>query len=117
LTGCGGELVGAPLGRCGATSADESPLRSRLLGNHPNPFNPSTTIVFALDAPGAALVRITDVSGSTVATLTLGDLPAGRHEAVWDGRDAAGRPAASGVYLYELQALGLQHTRRMILIK
>lgn len=117
LTGCGGELVGAPLGHCGATAAGDAPQRSRLLGNHPNPFNPSTTIVFALDAPGAALVRITDVSGRTVATLTLGDLPAGRHEAVWDGRDEAGRPAPSGVYMYELQALGLQHTRRMILIK
>ncbi|MBK9303522.1 MAG: right-handed parallel beta-helix repeat-containing protein [bacterium] len=117
LTGCGGELVGAPLGRCGATAVGETTARSRLLGNHPNPFNPSTTIVFALDAPGAALVRITDVSGRTVATLTLGDLPAGRHEAVWDGRDDAGRPAPSGVYMYELQALGLQHTRRMILIK
>ena len=109
--------MGAPLGGCDATAAGEPPPRSHLLGNHPNPFNPSTTIVFALDAPGTALVRITDVSGRTVATLTLGDLPAGRHEAVWDGRDDAGRPAPSGVYLYELQALGLQHTRRMILIK
>jgi len=117
FTGCGGELVGAPLGGCDATAVGETTARSRLLGNHPNPFNPSTAIVFALDAPGTALVRISDVSGRTVATLTLGDLPAGRHEAVWDGRDDAGRPAPSGVYLYELQALGLQHTRRMILIK
>jgi len=112
-----GEAIGAyPVG-CSATDAGEIPASATLLGNYPNPFNPATTIVFSLDVPARASVRIADVSGRVVATLTLGDLPAGRHQAVWNGRDDTGQSVASGVYLYELQALGTSHTRRMILVK
>jgi len=113
---CGGAIGAYPFG-CTATDVGAPRAAARLLGNHPNPFNPSTTISFELDAPGAASVRIVNAAGDVVATLTLGDLPAGRHAAVWNGRDDAGRPAASGVYLYELEALGSRQTRQMILIK
>lgn len=115
--GCDGGIVGAPRGACGVSAIDETPVSARLLGNHPNPFNPTTTIAFSLDAPGAARLRITDAAGRTVATYDLGDLPAGRHETTWNGRDDDGRPVASGVYVCELQALGTQHSRRMILVK
>ena len=112
-----GEAIGAyPVG-CTNTGVGDTPSAVQLLGNYPNPFNPATTIVFSLDVSTEASVRIADVSGRIVTTLTLGKLPAGRHEAVWNGRNDAGHPVASGVYLYELQALGTSHTRRMILVK
>lgn len=114
---CGG-FIGALPADCSTTGAQDAPrVAAHLLGNHPNPFNPSTTIVFRLDESGQADVRIFDVAGRTVATLTLGDLPAGRHEAVWNGQADDGQPAASGVYFYELEALGTKQSRRMILVK
>jgi len=117
-TGCDGALIGAKPADCGATGADDAPRSpAQLIGNYPNPFNPSTTIVFRLDEPGAADVRIFDVAGRTLTTFTWSDLPAGRHEAVWNGRTADGQQAASGVYFYELDALNTQQSRRMILIK
>ena len=114
---CGGR-IGAKPASCDYTGVPNA-LRAgaHLLGNHPNPFNPRTTIVFRLDEPGSADVRIFDVAGRTVAALILGDLPAGRHEAVWDGNTEDGQQAASGVYFYELQALGTKQSRRMILVK
>jgi len=117
-TGCAGALVGALPADCGATGAEGAPrISAHLVGNYPNPFNPRTTIVFRLDEPGTADVRIFDVAGRTMATFTWSDLPAGRHEAVWDGRATDGQQAASGVYFYELNALNTQQSRRMILIK
>jgi hypothetical protein len=115
--GCGGELIGALPADCGATGADGPPRFAHLLGNYPNPFNPRTTIVFRLDEPGAADVRIFDVAGRILAHFTWDDLPAGRHEAVWDGRAEDGQSVASGVYFYELDALNTQQSRRMILLK
>ena len=113
---CGG-VIGALPADCGYTGMGDVAAAAHLLGNYPNPFNPSTTIVFRLDAPGRAGLRIVDVAGRTVATLTLGDLPAGRHEAVWNGDADDGREVASGVYFYELSALGTTNSRRMILLK
>jgi len=117
-TGCAGELIGALPADCGATGAQSAPrTAAHLVGNYPNPFNPRTTIVFRLDVPGAADVRIFDVVGRTLAKFTWNDLPAGRHEAVWNGRAEDGQPVASGVYFYELRALNTQQSRRMILLK
>ncbi|MBU2503131.1 hypothetical protein KJ682_17510 [bacterium] len=51
-------------------------------------------------------------------TLLSGEVVAqGRHEAHWDGRDASGRQAASGTYLFRLEAGGQAETRRAVLIK
>jgi hypothetical protein len=52
-----------------------------------------------------------------VTVLALGHLAAGQHEAAWNGLGADGQPVASGVYLYELDALGVKHAMRMTLVK
>ncbi|MCP4143828.1 MAG: hypothetical protein GY752_00940 [bacterium] len=101
----------------GCASGVETPASVHLLGNYPNPFNPSTTIAFMLDEPASAELIIRDVQGRAVKHITLGDLPAGRHESAWNGRDNNDRPAASGIYFYELHAMGMKQSRRMILIK
>jgi len=116
LSGCDGRVVGAEPGQCGATAVPDL-AGCRLLGNYPNPFNPSTRIVFSLDAPARADLRIVDAAGRQVATFVLGDLPAGRHEVFWNGRDAGGHALASGIYVCELQALGQRRTMGMILLK
>ncbi len=72
------------------------------LGAFPNPANPRAVLAFALPAATRASLRILDARGMVVRTLDLGERPAGRHEAVWDGTDAAGRAVASGSYLARL---------------
>jgi hypothetical protein len=89
----------------------------RLHPNHPNPFNPMTTIRFDLPAAGNARLAIYDLAGRLVRVLVEGERPAGSHEAVWDGRDASGRAVPSGSYLARLVAGGKVETVRMGLVR
>jgi len=88
-----------------------------LLQNSPNPFNPVTYIEFVLDKSARAHVRIYDVSGKVLRTLVNETLSAGKHRALWDGRDDSGRIMASGVYVCRLEAEGKSAVRKMVLLK
>jgi hypothetical protein len=92
-------------------------LAFNLHGNYPNPFNPTTTISF--DLPKAATVNldIFNLRGQKVRSLVNTELPSGTHNAVWNGRDDAGSPVSSGVYLYRLSNGEREITRRMVLMK
>ena len=72
----------------------------------PNPFNPMTTISFALPKTTQVQLRVYDLSGKLVTTLAEETLSAGQHEVIWTGRDDNGRQAASGMYFYRLVAEG-----------
>ena len=85
--------------------------------NHPNPFNPTTTIRFTLDAKTHATLRVYDVAGRLVATVLSRELPAGPQRAVWDGKNNRGESVASGVYFYRLSASGREATRKMVLLR
>ena len=77
----------------------------RLHGNWPNPFNASTTIAFDVSGIVPVHLVVYDVLGRRVRTLYSGELlTAGHYRTSWNGRDDEGRPAASGVYLYQLIA-------------
>ena len=85
--------------------------------SYPNPFNPSTTIRYAL--PEAANVRLTvySILGQEVKTLVNAPQAAGFYSMHWDGRDALGRQVSTGVYLYRLEAGANVAVRKMILAK
>ncbi len=101
-----------------STAAGDAPARVSLrLGNHPNPFNPRTTVAFALDAPARIELAVYDLSGARVALLADGVYPAGDHAVSWDGRDARGNPLASGIYLARAVTRGAVQTRRMTLVR
>lgn len=85
--------------------------------NFPNPFNPSTTIAYGLPERSRTRLVVYNVLGQRVATLVDREQPAGRYKIVWDGRDAAGRPVASGVYIYRLQAGDFVATKKLVLVK
>jgi subtilisin family serine protease len=91
--------------------------RLTLERNRPNPFNPSTSIVFEIAKAGRASVRVYNVQGALVRTLVEAPLPAGRYRSTWDGRDAQGRAVGSGVYVTELRAEGKRLTQKMSLLK
>ena len=90
---------------------------------HPNPFNPSTTIQYDLPEVSRVQLVIYDLAGRTVTTLVSGVVNAGYGAALWHGRDEAGRPAPTGVYIYRIIATGLDsgerftQTRKMVLLK
>jgi hypothetical protein len=88
-----------------------------LYPNAPNPFNPRTTIRFDLPVAGQAQLSIYDLAGRLVRVLVEGEVPAGSHEAVWDGRDASGRSAPSGSYLARLVAGGKVEGVRLSLVR
>jgi hypothetical protein len=94
-----------------------APARTSLLANYPNPFNPSTTIPFALEASADVRLTVYDMLGQRVAELADAHLPAGAHQVTWDARDAGGRPVAAGVYLVRLVAGAQVDQRRVTLIK
>lgn len=94
-----------------------SPAGNVLAEAVPNPFNPSTRLDFEIAKSGPVRLRIYDPAGRLVVTLVNETLSAGRHHAVWDGRDSAGRMAAAGIYLYRLETGDFSTTRRMTLIK
>jgi hypothetical protein len=88
-----------------------------LYGGSPNPFSRETAINFDLPRPGDALLQIYDLTGRLVRTLVHGPIRAGRHQAFWDGTNAGGRPVSSGVYLYQLSAMGETLTGRLTLLR
>jgi photosystem II stability/assembly factor-like uncharacterized protein len=101
----------------GASGAGDLPAALSLAQNHPNPFNPSTTIAFSLARDAQVELKIFDARGALVRTLVDGTRPAGEQQAVWNGRDDNDRQVAAGVYLYRLKADGRELQRKMTLVK
>jgi M6 family metalloprotease-like protein len=89
--------------------------------NHPNPFNPYTTISFSLGSQGTTPVHmvIYNVRGQRVRTLLDGskEFSAGPHTTIWNGRDDRGNELSSGIYFYRMSAGSFVQTKKMILIK
>jgi hypothetical protein len=83
----------------------------------PNPARDDMAIGFGLSRSGKVSLAIYDLAGRKVRQLAGGSMAAGRHDLVWDGRDAAGRSVPIGVYLIELQAEGRMLTRRAIRVR
>ena len=88
------------------------PTQFILAGNYPNPFNPATTIRYALPQAEQVRLAVYDLLGREVALLVDGNMAAGEHAVVFE---AAGLP--SGTYLYRLEAGSFSQTRRFILLK
>ena len=100
-----------------AVAPRRAPRTDELSQNHPNPFNPATTIEYGLASSSRVAIGIYDVKGHLVRTLVDQTIPAGWHTTEWNGRDQAGNPVASGVYLYRMVAGSFVQTRKLVLLK
>jgi flagellar hook assembly protein FlgD len=94
-----------------------TPAHTALRLAFPNPFDRSTTVVFALAQTGPASVRVFDVAGRNVRTLVSGVQPAGERVLAWDGRDDQGGRLGAGVYMLRLEAGGHSETRSVRLVR
>ena len=101
----------------GSVKVEDAPQAFQLSPARPNPFNPRTTISFSLPAPGHASLAVYDITGRKVRTLVSGPMSAGAHSVTWDGRDDAGKPAASGVYISRIAAGERVAAGKMVLLK
>ena len=128
VTACGKHVHAGTAGRgadlyavaipASGTAAGEAPSPGFALGlNHPNPFNPQTTLRFSLARSGPARLCIHDPSGRRVRTLLDRALPGGEHAIDWNGRDDAGRLLPSGVYLLRLEAGEDAASRKIVMSK
>lgn len=81
-------------------------------GSFPNPFNPVTSIAFSLPKSGMATLRIYNITGRLITTLSESFLPSGYHEISFDGRTLS-----SGTYLYVLSTDFGSYSGKMILSK
>jgi len=88
-----------------------------LLGNFPNPFNPSTSIRYQVSSITHVNIEIFNIRGQRIKSLVNEEQRAGEHSITWNGRDDNGNNVASGVYLYRMRAGEYQSTRRMMMIK
>jgi hypothetical protein len=92
--------------------------RNELRQNHPNPFNPVTTIRYQVKTTGPVTLRIYNVAGQLVRTLVSETVEAGRiHDVNWRGQNDSGLEVSSGVYFYRLVTGEYTQTRKMVLLK
>ena len=104
----------------GGEETPSGPSAYRLYQNHPNPFNPQTSIRFDVPAEAGRVpvaLAIYSVRGERVRVLVDEEKAPGTHQATWDGRDDNGVMVGSGVYFYSLRAGTYQTSRRMVLLK
>jgi hypothetical protein len=101
----------------GVTENAGHPRSLAILGNTPNPFNPSTTISFSLPRSGRAELAVYSATGQRVRTLLSDALSAGSHSVTWDGRDDSGKPVSSGLYFSRLTTGKQTATGKMLLMK
>ena len=93
------------------------PKTAGLIGNSPNPFNPTTKIRYALPNTAQVSLQIIDVSGRVVRTLVNGVQSAGAKEVTWNGKTDAGKDVSSGVYFMFFEAYGQKDHQKMTLIR
>ncbi len=93
------------------------PASSTLGEAYPNPFNAEVRIPYSLAGQGPVELSVLSLGGQRLRALVTGPRPVGRHEAVWDGRDDAGRRVASGTYLVRLRTGGSTSAGRLALIR
>ena len=103
-------------------SAGNTP-RLSALDVYPNPFGSGDlNVSFATGSGlgggnGRVTVSVYDVAGRRVATLVEESLPAGIHQATWNGRDARSRLVPSGVYFVKAETAGSITTRKLTIVR
>ncbi|MHB2148166.1 FlgD immunoglobulin-like domain containing protein [Calditrichota bacterium LG25] len=99
------------------TTQQMLPEEATLFSNYPNPFNPRTTIRFALPEDGHVQLNVYSVNGQKVRTLINGQVSKGYHQIVWDGTNESGQAVSGGLYVYELKTDNKRILKKMLLVK
>ncbi|MBU1937457.1 S8 family peptidase [bacterium] len=106
------EWFGQTLSAVEPPKAINLPAQYALLGNYPNPFNPTTTISYDVRTPGQVTLKVYDIMGRLATTLYDGNAQIGRHQVQFDGSGLA-----SGIYFVHMTAPGYSSANKMVLLK
>lgn len=119
LTGCiiDGVQYGTITGLAEQVSSPKVPSPIVLLGNYPNPFNPTTIIRFHQRVSGWVDLTVFDLLGRKVSTVLSGFQGRGEKQVLWHGRDSNGHLVPSGVYFYRLEFGKYVKSGKMLLLK
>lgn len=93
------------------------PARFALKQNHPNPFNPTTTIEYELPELTEVKLTIFNISGQEVVELVRGIQPAGTFNIEWNGTDSQGELVSSGMYLARIETANYSSSIKMLYLK
>ncbi len=107
-----GELKHAEL-----SPSKPTPKHFSLFQNHPNPFNPQTSISYALPQDGPVRLIIYNILGQRVVTLVDEFQSAGYKTVWWNGKDQKGEQVSSGIYFYRLETDKFSEVKKMMLVK
>ena len=101
-----------------AQSVEIPPIGALVGQNHPNPFNGSTSIPFAVNGPDFVKIIVVDILGQEMITLVdrffEGDFA---DDIVWDGRDYAGNPVPNGIYFCQITTTLGRHSVPMVVVR
>jgi hypothetical protein len=95
----------------------DHPHTFHLKQNYPNPFNPNTTIEYLVPDKCHIEIKVCDLLGREIRSLSSGQMSPGSYQVTWNGLDDTGSTASSGVYFYTLTAEGFSETRKLLLIR
>ncbi|MBD3179219.1 MAG: T9SS type A sorting domain-containing protein [Candidatus Latescibacteria bacterium] len=111
-------LCGIPFFTVDTDDDSMTPTPSGLMGSYPNPFNPSTTIMYSVASKGPVSIKIYDVSGRLVRKLLDGKVvEAGQHKVSWNGINGSGSHVASGAYFCRMVTAGKSSSIKVILLR
>jgi hypothetical protein len=95
-----------------------APVVTGVRGNFPNPFNPTTTIEYAIGTEMTVSLHVYNARGQLVRTLVDGERhDVGVYRKAWNGRDRTGNPMSSGIYFYRLVGPSFLESGKMVLMK
>ncbi len=99
------------------TDENVIPTKFYVNNNYPNPFNPSTTILYGIAESAFVTVKIYNMLGQEIKVLVQSDKVAGTYEVMWTGNDNYGNKVSSGTYILRVVAGDHSMTKKMVLMK
>jgi hypothetical protein len=93
------------------------PKQFTLHPNHPNPFNPITSLRYDLPEQAQVTLTVYDLMGREVTQLVNTTQEAGYRSVQWNATDMYGKSVSAGVYLYQIRAGEFVQTKKMVLLK
>ena len=101
----------------GIEELNSLPERFTIIPAYPNPFNPSTTIIYGLDKESSVNVQIYDINGKLISTLEEAEQHLGWHSVEWNGTDMNNNNVPAGMYLCKVTAGNDIKTIKLMLVK
>jgi len=111
------ETIALVLENLDISNGNNMPLSYKIHQNHPNPFNPVTTIRYDLPEDGLVNITIYDMMGRQISTLVSGQQTAGYNIVQWNATNTFGEAVSAGLYLYTIHAGEFTQTKKMVLLK